>query len=136
MSSLSEFEAHASIVAWLGYALPPGSIYHHSPNEGLHHVRYRTKLKKLGLQTGWPDLELLVPIDYWFEHGTPRISLETRIYPDWGPIYLEVKSDKGRLSKAQKTMLALLDKAGGHTATVRSIDETKAFLSQRIALRA
>ena len=114
---------HTSIVAWLGYALPTGSLFHHSPNEGRHHVRFRTKQKKLGMQAGWPDLELLVPVDYWFD-------------PAWGPIYLEVKNDKGKLTKVQKIMLTLLDKAGGHTATVRSIDETRAFLSQRIELRA
>lgn len=122
MSSPSEYEVHASIVGWLDYALPQGSLVHHSPNEGRHHVRYRTKLKKLGLQAGWPDLELLVPVDYWFD-------------PAWGPIYFEVKSAKGRLTKQQKIMLVLLDKAGGHCSTVRSIDETRAFLAQRIELR-
>ena len=111
MSSPSEYEVHASIVGWLDYALPQGSLVHHSPNEGRHHVRYRTKLKKLGLQAG-----------YWFD-------------PAWGPIYFEVKSAKGRLTKQQKIMLVLLDKAGGHCSTVRSIDETRAFLAQRIELR-
>lgn len=123
MSSLSEFEVHCSIVAWLGYALPRGSLCHHSPNEGRHHVAWRNKQKRLGMRAGWPDLELLVPVDYWFE-------------PAWGPIYLEIKNDNGRLTKHQKTMLALLDQAGGHTATVRSIDDARAYLSQRIELRA
>jgi len=123
LSSPSEFEIHSSIVSWLQFALPQGSMVHHSPNEGRHHVRYRTKLKKLGLQAGWPDLELLVPVDYWFD-------------PAWGPIYLEVKNEKGKLTKTQKTVLTLLDKAGGHCSTVRSIDEVRNFLAQRIELRA
>tara|TARA_R100001244_G_scaffold89301_1_gene67928 strand:+ start:580 stop:903 length:324 start_codon:yes stop_codon:yes gene_type:complete len=107
----------------LQFALPPGSVFHHSPNEGKHHVRYRTKLQKLGLRAGWPDLELLVPIDYWFD-------------PAWGPIYFEIKNDKGKLTKHQKNVLAQLDAAGGHTAVVRSIDESREYLSKRVELRA
>jgi len=107
----------------LQFALPPGSVFHHSPNEGQHHVRYRTKLKKLGLLAGWPDLELLVPVDYWFD-------------PAWGPIYLEIKNDKGKLTKHQKNVLGQLDAAGGHTAVVRSIDESREYLSKRVELRA
>ena len=77
----------------------------------------------VGNEGGLARPELLVPVDYWFE-------------PAWGPIYLEIKNDNGRLTKHQKTMLALLDQAGGHTATVRSIDDTRAYPQQRIELRA
>jgi len=122
-SSQSEHEVHASIVQWLEFALPPGSIFHHSPNEGRHHVRYRMKLKKMGLCAGWPDLELLVPIDYWFN-------------PAWGPLYMEVKNEKGKLTKNQKQVLELLDKAGGHVSVVRSIDDASNFLSQFVELKA
>jgi len=141
LPSASEFEIHAAIVDWLTLALPRGSLLHHSPNEGRHHVRYRTKLKRLGLHTGWPDLELLVPIEYWlFSRG--RSSGHVQGFQGdqpqdmlfWGPIFLEVKAARGKLTKAQKAVLEQLTALGAHCAIVRSIDETRDFLAERVEL--
>ena len=134
LPSASEFEIHAAIVDWLTLALPRGSLLHHSPNEGRHHVRYRTKLKRLGLHTGWPDLELMVPIEYWlFSRGWSQDD-QPQDMLFWGPIFLEVKAARGKLTKAQKAVLEQLTALGAHCAIVRSIDETQDFLAERVEL--
>lgn len=134
LPSASEFEIHAAIVDWLTLALPRGSLLHHSPNEGRHHVRYRTKLKRLGLHTGWPDLELMVPIEYWlFSRGWSQDD-QPQDMLFWGPIFLEVKAARGKLTKAQKAVLEQLTTLGAHCAIVRSIDETRDFLAERVEL--
>ena len=117
-SSPSEYEIHCSIVAYLDVALPGGSICHHSPNEGRHHIAYRKKQHRLGMKTGWPDLEVLVPRDNW--HGDTS----------WGPIFLEVKTEKGKQTNSQKKMAKVLDAAGGHYHVVRSIDEVIECLTE------
>ena len=122
-SLYTEQEIHMSIVAWLRLALPDNSIVHHSPNEGRHTVAYRNKQKKKGMQKGWPDLELFVP-DQSFISGTGR------------PIFLEVKQKKGTLKIAQTEILERLRDLACYVCVVRSIDETKDFLSEIIKLRA
>ena len=119
----TEQEIHMSIVAWLQLALPAQSVIHHSPNEGRHQVAYRQKQKKMGMQKGWPDLELFVP-DQSFISGTGK------------PIFLEVKSKKGRLRETQIETLERLRDLACHICVVRSIDETRDFLSEIIKLRA
>mgnify|MGYP003669924713 FL=1 len=121
--NFTEQEIHTSIVDWLQLALPAQSVVHHSPNEGRHHVAYRQKQKKMGMQTGWPDLELFVS-DQSFISGTGR------------PIFLEVKSKKGRLRDTQIEILEQLRDLACHVCVVRSIDETEDFLSEIIKLRA
>ena len=123
LMNFTEQEIHTSIVAWLQLALPAQSVVHHSPNEGRHHVAYRQKQKKMGMQTGWPDLELFVP-DQSFVSGESR------------PIFLEVKSKKGRLRDTQIEILEQLRDLACHVCVVRSIDETEDFLSEIIKLRA
>ena len=121
---MCEFKIHAAIVEWLTFVLPPDSIVHHSPNEGRHNVAYRAKQKRMGMQAGWPDIEILVYHKYFHR---PLLS--------WGPIFLEVKSAKGRVSKAQKEMIKRLDAIGAHCAVVRSIDDTADYLATMIDLK-
>ena len=111
MSSLSEYEIHCSIVEYLQLTLPPDTVLHHSPNEGRHNVAFRAKQKRLGMQAGWPDLELLVPRRYW------RHEVEQQ------PIFFEVKSHKGKQSKAQRKIAEKLGGVNAHYFVVRSIDE-------------
>lgn len=117
-SSPSEYEIHCSIVAYLDVALPASSICHHSPNEGRHHIAYRKKQHRLGMKAGWPDLEVLIPRDNW--HGNKL----------WGPIYFEIKSEKGKLSKNQKNIIKIISATGGYCFVVRSIDEVIACLTE------
>jgi len=123
--SSRESEVHIAIVSWLKYSLPTESLVHHSPNEGRHNVAYRVKQKRLGMMTGWPDIEIIVSAKHFhkplFYHA---------------PIFLEVKAAKGRLTKSQTSVLEKLRKLGAHTAVVRSIDDARDFLSEIIELRA
>jgi len=58
--------------------------------------------KAMGLRPGWPDLELIY-----------RGQM----------IYIEFKSDRGRLSKDQRQVHAELKAAGAFVHVVRSVDE-------------
>lgn len=121
--SLREFEIHQSIVEWLGYALPVGSLVHHSPNEGRHNVQFRVKQKRMGMQTGWPDLEILVASIYFKQGKKPA------------PIFFEVKTEKGKLTKSQRGVLEKLRAIGCHVCLVRSIDDAQKFLSELMSLQ-
>jgi len=55
--------------------------YFHVPNGGKHKVWYLHKLVRMGMKSGVPDLVLE--------------------FPDGKMVYLEIKTDKGRLSEKQ-----------------------------------
>jgi len=122
---VSERDIHQSIVDWLQVALPDGSVFHHSPNEGRHKVQYRVMQKRLGVRAGWPDIEIFANRTWWRE--------DTGLH--WAPVFLEIKTPTGRLSENQKRIHDKLNKAGCHVAVVRSIDETCEALSQLMELR-
>ena len=121
-SPSSEYEIHCSIVQYLQLTLPPGSVLHHSPNEGRHNVAFRTKQKRLGMQAGWPDLELLVPRRYW------RHEIEQ------ATIFFEVKSRKGHQSKPQRKVAERLQAVGAHYFVVRSLEEVIEILLGKLKL--
>jgi hypothetical protein len=125
MEPLTERDIHQSIVDWLQVALPDGSVFHHSPNEGRHKVQYRVMQKRLGVRAGWPDIEIFANRTWWRE--------DTGLH--WAPVFLEIKTPTGRLSENQKRIHDKLNKAGCHVAVVRSIDETCEALSQLMELR-
>ena len=123
-SQSSEFNLHTAIISWLNLLLPADSVVHHSPNEGQHKVQYRAKQKRLGVQAGWPDIEVFVPPKHFHR---PLLG--------WAPIFLEVKSAKGRVSTAQKETMDRLSKTGAHVTVVRSIDDVAAYLGELLTLR-
>ena len=59
----------------------------------------------MGMQTGFPDLFLAVPRRGM--HG----------------LFIEMKSETGRLEPSQRAMLALLSEQGYATAVCRSLDD-------------
>jgi len=118
LSSQSEYEIHCAIVAYLDVALPANSVLHHSPNEGKHHIGYRIKQRRLGMRPGWPDIEVIIPKKYW-DYEKP-----------WGPVFFEIKNEKGRLSKNQKEVIDEIEKAGGHCRVARSIDNVSDYLHE------
>lgn len=81
------------------------------------------KQKRLGVQFGWPDLEIFCNPTWWCGEK------------QWAPVFLEIKAEKGRLSENQKNVLEKLDKAGCYTTVVRSIDEARSFLSKLMRLK-
>ena len=120
---VSEQQIQMDVIRWLDLVLPSGSLRHHSPNESLARPQYRKKQGKMGLQKGWPDIEIFCQ-PTWFLEGVA-----------WSPIFIELKSEKGRLTPEQKQVLAALETAGCHTAVCRSVEDVKNFLSQIIKLK-
>tara|TARA_R100000655_G_scaffold5265_1_gene16296 strand:- start:89 stop:481 length:393 start_codon:yes stop_codon:yes gene_type:complete len=117
MTSITEDELQKQVAAWLNVVLPDGSIFHHSPNEGRRHVNFKMKLKLMGTQPGWPDLEILCP--------------ETL------PIFIELKrpKPKSNLSLNQLLIRDQILNLGCHWALCRSLDEVHDFLRPIVALK-
>ena len=120
---MTEDELHKIVSQWLDHALPAGSVFHHSPNEGKRHVAYKARLKALGMKSGWPDIEIFVRRQY-FWNGFPK------------PIFIELKAPKrGKLSPAQKAIQDQLQGCDCIVATVNTLAKVKAFLSHHIELK-
>ena len=119
---MREHEIHIAILSWLKVMLPVHSLVHHSPNEGRHHVNYRMKQKTLGVQPGWPDLELFIPVTHWLAEKT------------WAPIFFEIKTKKGKVSDNQKNMMGRLAELGCYVSGVRSIDDSELMLRELVRL--
>ena len=117
-----EAEIQMGICQWLAFALPANALVHHSPNEGRHSVQYRVKQKRLGMTPGWPDLEIYIPRSGWLDTDA------------WAPIFFEVKTAKGVISKNQSRVIKSLAAAGCHASVVRSIDEAEAVLGDLVKL--
>lgn len=101
-AALSEAQLQAQIASYLSVALPSDAQFHHSPSEGKRGWRSQAALKASGFTTGWPDIEII-----W----------QGRVY------FLELKSEKGRVSPAQAKCHSGLIAAGAPVAVARSLDE-------------
>ena len=119
---MKEAQLQTLIVQWLDAALPAKSVIHHSPNEGRRHVAFQKKLRGLGTRWGWPDLELFVPPDGFWEQDM------------WRPLFLEVKTGRGRLTDNQRQMFRELRVCSCHVAEVRSISNVEGFLAPMVRL--
>ena len=118
-----EYDLHRQVVAWLELVLPPGSLWHHSPNEGKHNVQYRAKQTRMGMRAGWPDLQLVVPFSHYL-NGQRQAD-----------IFVELKAPKGRVSVNQQDTIDQLKAAHRHVEVCRSLDEVQDFLGGIIRLR-
>ena len=119
---MTEAKLQQLIVQWLEAALPVNSVWHHSPNEGKRHVAFKQKLKVMGTRWGWPDLEVFVPPSGF------------HIPEDWAPLFLEVKTSKGRATENQRDTQRQLQRCACRVAEVRSIREVEAFLAPLVRL--
>ena len=120
---MREEDLHKLIVQWLQCALPEDALLHHSPNEGARKPQYGRKLRALGLHTGWPDLELLVPPSRFHDPC------------EWAPIFMEIKSATGRSTGTQIETQSALRVCGAHVEEVRSIADVEKFLSELVPLK-
>jgi hypothetical protein len=99
----SEYAVHVAIVRALVLGLDPAARLFHPPNEGRRTPIEGARLRQMGLLPGLPDLGICWPVG---KMG-----------------WLEVKSDSGRLSDAQRQCHADLQALGFPVAVVRSVDE-------------
>ena len=118
----SEDIVHLRIARWLDIMLPPGSVWHHSPNEGNRHVAFKVKQKRMGTKAGWSDIEIFVPGD----QTLCGISLS---------IFIEVKGSKGKATANQIAIRDKLEEAGGIWQLCRSVEQVQDFLEGLIKLR-
>ncbi len=101
-----EDDLHIAVAAYLELAVPPFIPWTTMPAGGGGKVR-GARLKAMGLQPGWPDLQLVFRGRY---------------------IGIELKSKGGRLSKAQKAMHERLVLAGGVVYTATQVEHVEGFL--------
>jgi len=110
------------VVRHLSAILPSDCFLHHSPNEGVRKVAFKMKLKSMGTQFGWPDLEIFAP-DTATHNGLPQC------------LFIELKLAKGKLSDKQISIRDSLISAGFPWALCRSVEEVETFLNKYIKLR-
>ena len=120
---MKESEIQEQVIKVLDGTLPNGSLRHHSPNEGLHKPHYRAKQARLGMVSGWPDIEIFVPAESFRLGKLPA------------PIFIELKSATGRLSDKQRLVLAMLEQLGCYTMVCRSVAEVLEFLKRHVKLK-
>ena len=118
----TEDQLHVRIGQWLDVVLPPGAIWHHSPNEGKRHVAYKVKQKKMGTKPGWPDIEIFVPGD------------QTKVGNSIS-IFIEVKRHGGKLSENQAIIRDKLELAGCFWQLCKSVEQVHEYLNGLIKLR-
>ena len=106
---MSEYATQCAVVGYLTLALPKGCgvVWTHFQAGGGGHVR-GAMLKRAGLRAGMPDLV---------------------IFHDGLTFFIELKTDNGRLSKAQAECHADLWDAGCPVAVCRSVDEVERILA-------
>jgi hypothetical protein len=105
---VAEEAIHVAIKEWLEAVLP-NAIVIHVPNAPRSKIA-GARLKRMGMIAGWPDLTVMVG------DGAKTFCLE-------------VKVARGSLSKDQRAVHDMLAAKRIPVATVRSIDEARAFVS-------
>tara|TARA_R110000782_G_scaffold54401_1_gene115008 strand:+ start:616 stop:1002 length:387 start_codon:yes stop_codon:yes gene_type:complete len=122
-SLISEDDLQRQVILTLNIKLLPGTLFHHSPNEGMRKVAFKMKLKSMGTRFGWPDLEIFAPA-----HETVTGKNKT--------LFIELKLAKGKLSPNQVSIRDSLVSAGFPWALCRSVEEVETFLAAHLKLRA
>lgn len=107
---MSESQIQTAIVGYLRTALPKPWLIQHTANKPRSKIAGAIE-KKMGSIKGWPDLMVLGPVSA--DQARPHA---------W---FIEVKTDKGRLSPEQKELHARLIGLGFGVGTVRSIDDAR-----------
>jgi hypothetical protein len=103
----SEFAIHCGIAKVLRMLAAPGVIWTHFPAGEIRDARTGAKLKHMGVRAGVADFIVIIP--------TPSDR------PLLG--FLEVKTERGRLSPAQELFRDDVAAAGCLHSVARSIDE-------------
>ena len=118
----TEDDLQRDVASFLDFALPPGCVFHHSPNEGKRHVHFINRLKNMGTKYGWPDLEIFCPANTCLSNQNTAI-------------FIELKAKKGRLTENQKCMRDQIIAAGFPWKMCKSVEDVYLFLNQLIKLK-
>jgi hypothetical protein len=98
---MTETQFHFSVAQYLDLVLTPATNWTTVGHGGGGKVR-GAKLKGMGVKPGVPDVLLITGGQYFG---------------------IELKTEKGRLSPAQRAAHEAIEKAGGHVAVCRNITE-------------
>lgn len=90
----------------------------HIPNGGSRNIIEATKLKKMGVKAGVPDLQLIVPNGQ--VHG----------------LWIELKAQKGKLQPSQKIMIQRLEAQGYMCKVCFGADEAISEIKKYLMLEA
>lgn len=118
--SNEEHRIQSAIIEWAEMAkctMPELRLLHAIPNGGKRNVVVAAKLKREGVKRGAPDLCLPVARSHW--HG----------------LYIEVKTERGRLSPEQRQWQADLTEQGYFAVVVRSVDAAIGLLTDHLRAR-
>lgn len=116
--STSEHKEQEGIVKWASYkqnTIPELALLFHVPNGGNRSAKSGGRMKKLGAQAGVPDLCLPVM------RKKPGGGM-------WGALWIEMKSDSGKLRKSQREWRDRLQEAGHAHAVCRSWVEARSII--------
>jgi hypothetical protein len=102
-----EDDLHIAVVRYLSLALPDDAFWFHVPNGGKRGKAEAGRFKAMGVKAGVPDIVII--------YGG-------------APYFIELKADKGRLSKAQRETLEALVKAEAVVKVCRSLEEVSELL--------
>ncbi|KKM66250.1 hypothetical protein LCGC14_1483070 [marine sediment metagenome] len=112
-----EFALQCAAAEFLSWALPDDIPYTHLPMGGKRDKATAGKLKAMGVNPGWPDFEILIP--------------------DGVTLRIEMKTEKGVLSKAQEAFHERAKALGHPIYIARSVARVQEILEHHdIILRA
>jgi hypothetical protein len=103
-----------AVARFLDVSLPVGAVWFHIANQRQTSVRVGAKLKRMGVKPGIPDLCIV-----W----------RGRV------IFIELKSEGGRVKSTQSDMLSALTMAGAVVNVCRSLEDVQGFLATIIPLK-
>ena len=109
-----EHRLQVACVKWLRLQ-HPDLLCFAIPNGGARNAVTGARLKAEGVLAGVPDLMLAEPRGYW------------------AGLFVEMKTEKGKLSTEQKQMMQTLIKKGYYFAVCRSFDEFRQIVTDYLA---
>lgn len=109
MKNESAIQSECVLWLWNNYRRTRGLLYH-IPNGGSRTAREGATFKAMGVVAGIPDLCLAIPMN-----GCPAL-------------YIEMKTDIGKLSPAQSDAIGRLTSAGNRVELCRSFEEFKSIV--------
>lgn len=123
MTKISEAQHQAAVMKWsrqpeIRSRWPELALLHHIPNGGTRDAVEGKHLKQQGVKSGVPDLCLPVPSGRY--HG----------------LYIEMKTDDGRATDAQKWWIERLNAAGYFAQVCHGWESAVRVLEWYLSLRA
>jgi len=119
-----EAAIHAAVCDHLRLRAKPDVLWLHVPNGGSRDIREAANLKRMGTLAGASDLLLFRP-GACPHCGSARLE----------GFALELKSDGGRLTDAQREFLWRFSEVGGHTCIAENLDRALEVLERWRILR-